>query len=63
MPLNSTFSYTTLIITTGAVNEQPADIMKNNPQKNSKMIKIQFQTLLLMMIISNLKHQETVITV
>ena len=43
---------------TAAVNDKPADIIEKISPNSSKMIKIQVQTLLLMMNLVNFKHNE-----
>ena len=44
--------------TTADVHEKPDDAITNILQTIQKMIKIQLQMLLLMMMLNNLKHQE-----
>ena len=45
-----------LSTTTAAVREKPADTIEKESAKNSKTIKIQFQTFLLMTMVNRLKH-------
>ena len=44
-------------------HEKPVETIEKEFPKSSKMINIQLKTLLLMMILNNLKHQEKIITV
>ena len=48
-------------ITTAAVHEKPADTIEKESTKIQKMIRIQLQMMLLMMMTNHLKHQEKII--
>ena len=49
-------------ITTVAINKEPDNTIENNFQKIQKRTKIILQTLLLMMMLNYLKHQDKIIT-
>ena len=58
MTLNLSSTNTTPSTTTADVHNKTADTINNNTQTIQKIIRIQLQTLLLIMMLNNLKHQE-----
>ena len=58
MTLNSSSTNTMSSNTTSDVHEKPAETIEKKSPNNSKIIKIQLQTLMLMMILNYLKYQE-----
>ena len=63
MTLNSSPSNTMSPTTTSTTHEKPADTIEKESPNSSKMIKIKFQTLRLMIMLNRLKHKENIFTV
>ena len=58
MTLNLSSTNTMASTITAAVHEKPSDTIEKYPPNNSRMIKIELQTLLLMMMLNHSRHTE-----